>query len=259
MPTTERTRSSEYDHLAPLFTELAACTDPDQRSALRDKLVTGHLPLAEHIAVRFSNRGQPTEDLRQVAVVGVINAVDRFDPERGTDFLSFAIPTIMGEVRRYFRDSSWSIRVPRRLKELHLEISAATGTLFQRLGRAPSPSELAKHLSRPVEEIYEGLEVANAYQAMSVDESREDGESESPLVRSLGAEDPELAKVDYHESLRPLVEALPERERTILTLRFYGNMTQSQIAEKVGLSQMHVSRLLSQTLQRLRGKLGPEL
>ncbi|OLR91996.1 SigB/SigF/SigG family RNA polymerase sigma factor [Actinokineospora bangkokensis] len=259
MPTTERTRSTEYDHLVPLFHRLAESADPDERAALRDELVTGHLPLADHIAIRFANRGQATEDLRQVATLGVINAVDRFDPTRGTDFLSFAIPTIMGEVRRYFRDTSWSIRVPRRLKELHLEISAATGELFQRLGRAPTPSELARHLDLPVDDVYEGLEVGQAYQAVSVDESREDGETESPLVRSLGAEDPELEKVEYHEALRPLVAALPERERTILTLRFYGNMTQSQIAQRVGLSQMHVSRLLAQTLSRLRGKLGSEL
>jgi RNA polymerase sigma-B factor len=244
---------SEYEHLAPLFIKLAATAEDDpQRAELRHQLVTGHLPLAEHIATRFSHRGVPREDLVQVATVGLINAVDRFEPDRGSDFLSFAVPTIMGEVRRHFRDASWSMRVPRRLKELNLSISAASGELAQRLGRAPMPSEIATHLDLSLEEVYEGLEAGNAYHSVSLDEALSTDSDSDPLADTLGEEDAALEGVENHESLRPLIEALPERERQILTLRFFQNMTQTQIAERVGISQMHVSRLLARTLERLR-------
>ncbi|HET9143916.1 MAG TPA: SigB/SigF/SigG family RNA polymerase sigma factor [Actinophytocola sp.] len=245
--------NNEYEHLAPLFHELAAATDGDPRRArLRDELVTGHLPLAEHIATRFSHRGVPREDLVQVATVGLINAVDRFEPDRGSDFLSFAVPTIMGEVRRHFRDASWSMRVPRRLKELNLSISAASGELAQRLGRAPTPSEIATHLGLSQEDVFEGLEAGNAYHSVSLDEALSADSDSDPLADTLGEEDTALESVENHESLRPMIEQLPERERQILTLRFFMNMTQTQIAERVGISQMHVSRLLARTLERLR-------
>lgn len=245
--------NSGYEHLAPLFDEMAALDDDDaQRTELRDKLVTGHLPVAEHIAARFSHRGVPREDLIQVATLGLINAVDRFQPDRGSDFLSFAVPTIMGEVRRHFRDASWSVRVPRRLKELNLAISAASTELAQRLGRAPTPSELARHLDLSQEEVYEGLEAGNAYHSVSLDEALSADSDSEPLGDTLGEEDAALEGVDYHESLRPLIEQLPERERRILTLRFFRDMTQTQIAERVGISQMHVSRLLAKTLEQLR-------
>lgn len=241
-----------YEHLAPLFVRLAETDDPAERSMLRDELVTGYLALAHNIGRRFSNRGQPVEDLVQVATVGLINAVDRFEPGRGPDFMSFAIPTIMGEVRRYFRDHSWAVRVPRRLKELHLSLTAATAELFQQLGRSPSPSELAAHLGISRDEVFEGLEAANAYSSLSI-EAPQGGDGESNTVADqLGDEDPELEKIEFHEALAPLIKRLAPRERQILTLRFYGNLTQTQIAAKVGLSQMHVSRLLSRTLKQLR-------
>lgn len=241
-----------YEHLAPLFARLAQTDDPAERSRLRDELVTGYLPLAHNIGRRFSNRGQPVEDLVQVATVGLINAVDRFEAGRGPDFMSFAIPTIMGEVRRYFRDHSWAVRVPRRLKELHLSLTAATAELFQQLGRSPSPSELAAHLGISRDEVFEGLEAANAYSSLSI-EAPQGGDGESNTVADqLGDEDPELEKIEFHEALAPLIKRLAPRERQILTLRFYGNLTQTQIAAKVGLSQMHVSRLLSRTLKQLR-------
>jgi RNA polymerase sigma-B factor len=245
--------AGEYEHLTPLFTELAetAGSDP-RRLALRDDLVTGHLPLAEHIATRFSHRGVPREDLVQVATVGLINAVDRFEPDRGSDFLSFAVPTIMGEVRRHFRDASWSMRVPRRLKELNLSISAASSELSQRLGRAPTPSEIATHLELSQEDVYEGLEAGNAYHSVSLDEALSADSDSDPLADTLGEEDAGLEGVENHESLRPLIQDLAERERQILTLRFFMNMTQTQIADRVGISQMHVSRLLARTLERLR-------
>jgi RNA polymerase sigma-B factor len=243
----------EYEHLAPVFVELAATDGDDpRRSELRDRLVTGHLPLAEHIATRFSHRGVPREDLVQVATVGLINAVDRFEPDRGSDFLSFAVPTIMGEVRRHFRDASWSMRVPRRLKELNLSITSASGELAQRLGRAPTPSEIAQKLGLSQEDVYEGLEAGNAYHSVSLDEALSADSDSDPLADTLGEEDAALEGVENHESLRPLIEQLPERERQILTLRFFHNLTQTQIADRVGISQMHVSRLLARTLERLR-------
>jgi RNA polymerase sigma-70 factor (sigma-B/F/G subfamily) len=172
-------------------------------------LVTGHLPLAEHIATRFSHRGVPREDLVQVATVGLINAVDRFEPDRGSDFLSFAVPTIMGEVRRHFRDASWSMRVPRRLKELNLAISSASGELAQRLGRAPTPSEIAAHLGLSQEEVFEGLEAGNAYHSVSLDEALSADSDSDPLADTLGEEDTALESVENHESLRPMIEQLP--------------------------------------------------
>ncbi|WP_026423860.1 SigB/SigF/SigG family RNA polymerase sigma factor [Actinokineospora inagensis] len=247
----------EYSHLAPLFTELADLPEEDQhREVVRDKLVTGHLPLAEHIALRFAHRGVARDDLTQVAMVGLIHAVDRFDPTRGIDFLSFAVPTIMGEVRRYFRDTAWAVRVPRRLKELHLTITAAGNELSQRLGRAPTPSEIAAHLGMSREEVYEGLEAGQVYQSVSLDEALSAGDPDSdPLADTLGEDDSALLGIEDHESLRPLIERLPERERRILLLRFFRNMTQTQIAEKIGVSQMHVSRLLARTLETLRAGL----
>ncbi|SER41825.1 RNA polymerase, sigma 28 subunit, SigD/FliA/WhiG [Lentzea xinjiangensis] len=247
------TRSGgDYDHLAPLFAELAATPPGPARESLRDRLVTEHLPVAQHIARRFGHRGEPHEDLVQVATVGLINAVDRFDPERGSDFLSFAVPTIMGEVRKYFRDSSWSVRMPRRLKELHLAINAGTSRLSQSLGRAPTPSELAEHLGLSREEVHEGLAAGNAYQSASLDDMLMSEDSSISLGSTIGEEDPEIAMIEQREALHPLLQKLPERERKIVIMRFFGNMTQTQIAQKVGISQMHVSRLLAKTLRQLR-------
>lgn len=248
----KKSRSGDYDHLAPLFAELAGTPAGPKRDTLRDRLVTEHLPVAQHIARRFGHRGEPHEDLVQVATVGLINAVDRFDPERGSDFLSFAVPTIMGEVRKYFRDSSWSVRMPRRLKELHLAINAGTSRLSQSLGRAPTPSELAEHLGLSREEIHEGLAAGNAYQSASLDDMLMSEDSSISLGSTIGEEDPEIAMIEQREALHPLLEKLPERERKIVVMRFFGNMTQTQIAQKVGISQMHVSRLLAKTLRQLR-------
>jgi len=259
MTALRRHTTGDYDHLEPLFAEFAKLSDDDEwRHELRERLVTEHLPVAQHIARRFTHRGEPPEDLTQVATVGLINAVDRFDPERGTDFLSFAVPTITGEVRKYFRDCSWAVRVPRRLKELHLSISGATAELSQQLGRAPTPSELAAHLGMGNEEVYEGLQASNAYNSSSLDEMLiDDADSSMTLGDALGEEDVDLAGVENREALRPLLARLPERERHIVALRFFGNLTQTQIAKRVGISQMHVSRLLARTLAELReGLLG---
>lgn len=250
---------SEYGHLAPLLEEHAALATGDpRREELRAELVTGYLPVAQHIARRFSGRGEPIDDLVQVATVGLINAVDRFSPDRGSDFLSFAVPTISGEVRRHFRDLGWSMRVPRRLKDLHVSINGAIPDLSQRLGRAPRPSEIAEQLGVPVAEVLEGLEAAEAYRSSSLDEMLSSEQGSATVGELVGEADAELDRVEFQQALRPLLGELDERERTIVLLRFFANLTQTQIADQVGISQMHVSRLLARTLDRLRNRLDPE-
>ncbi|HSK54297.1 MAG TPA: RNA polymerase sigma factor SigF [Jiangellales bacterium] len=236
-----------------LLLELSGLPSEDpRRQVVRDRLVTLHLPLVEHLARRFRNRGEPHDDLVQVATIGLIKAVDRYDPDRGVEFSTYATPTIVGEIKRHFRDKGWAVRVPRRLQELRLSISTATAELTQQHGRSPTVAELAGHLGVGEEDVLEGLESANAYSTLSLD-APELGESDGPaVIDSLGTEDEALQGVEYRESLKPLLAQLPERERTILLLRFFKGMTQSQIAERVGISQMHVSRLLARTLAQLR-------
>ena len=233
--------------------------DPAHRRA-RDELVTLHLPLVQFLARRFRDRGEPLEDLVQVGTIGLINAVDRFDPERGVEFSTFATPTVVGEIKRHFRDKGWAIRVPRRLQELRISLGQATAELSQRWGRAPTVAELAAHLGISDDEVIEGLEGAQAYSTTSLDaQTGGDGDDAAPsLVDRLGAEDLDLEAVEHRAALRPLLAALPARERRILTLRFFHGMTQSQIAEEVGISQMHVSRLLAASLATLRAGLADD-
>ena len=236
-----------------LFEDLRAYDEGDpRRMKSRDALVELHLPLVEHLARRFRNRGEPYDDLLQVGTIGLIKSVDRFDTDRGVEFSTYATPTIVGEIKRHFRDKGWSIRVPRRLQELRLSLAAATADLTQELGRAPTVAELAKRLDVGADEILEGLESANAYSTLSLD-APDVRESEGPsMADGLGADDDALVGVEDRESLKPLVAQLPPREKKILLLRFFRGMTQSQIAAEVGVSQMHVSRILSRTLEQLR-------
>ncbi|MEU1278500.1 RNA polymerase sigma factor SigF [Streptomyces sp. NPDC005805] len=238
-----------------MFIELRALPEQSpERAELRNQLVRMHLPLVEHLARRFRNRGEPLDDLTQVATIGLIKSVDRFDPDRGVEFSTYATPTVVGEIKRHFRDKGWAVRVPRRLQELRLALTTATAELSQQHGRSPTVHELAERLGISEEEVLEGLESANAYSTLSLDVP--DTDDESPAVAdTLGAEDEALEGVEYRESLKPLLEDLPPREKRILLLRFFGNMTQSQIAQEVGISQMHVSRLLARTLAQLREKL----
>ncbi len=238
-----------------MFVELRGLAEGSTEYAeLRNQLVRMHLPLVEHLARRFRNRGEPLDDLTQVATIGLIKSVDRFDPTRGVEFSTYATPTVVGEIKRHFRDKGWAVRVPRRLQELRLALTTATAELSQQHGRSPTVHELAEKLSISEEEVLEGLESANAYSTLSLDVP--DTDDESPAVAdTLGAEDEALEGVEYRESLKPLLEDLPPREKRILLLRFFGNMTQSQIAQEVGISQMHVSRLLARTLAQLREKL----
>jgi RNA polymerase sigma-B factor len=223
-----------------------------ERERIRGQLVELHLPLVEYLARRFRNRGEWLDDLTQVATIGLIKSIDRFDLERGVEFSTYATPTIVGEIKRHFRDKGWAVRVPRRLQELKLSLTKAIGELAQREGRAPTVSELAAHLQMSEEEVLEGLESANAYSTVSLD-APDSGDEDAPAVAdSLGIVDEALEGVEYRESLKPLLERLPPREKKILLLRFFGNLTQSQIAAELGISQMHVSRLLARTLTQLR-------
>ena len=251
----ERSESAVPDRARAraLFERLAELPEGDpERQRIRDQLVELHLPLVEYLARRFRNRGEWLDDLIQVATIGLIKSIDRFDLERGVEFSTYATPTIVGEIKRHFRDKGWAVRVPRRLQELKLSLTKAISDLAQREGRAPTVSELAAHLQMTEEEVLEGLESANAYSTVSLD-APDSGDEDAPAVAdSLGMVDESLEGVEYRESLKPLLEKLPAREKKILLLRFFGNMTQSQIAAELGISQMHVSRLLARTLAQLR-------
>ena len=230
-------------------------TSEVERAMARDDLVHLHLSLVEHCARRFRNRGEPLEDLVQVGAIGLIKAIDRFDDQRGIEFSTYATPTIVGEIKRHFRDKGWAIRVPRRLQELRIQLSSAAAELTQTLGRAPTPNELAEHLDCPVEEVIDGIESSSAYATLSLDAGDDAGSGSLSLLDTMGVEDAGLEHVELRQSLRPLLETLPAREKSILVMRFFRNMTQSQIAAEVGVSQMHVSRLLSRTLDELRASL----
>jgi RNA polymerase sigma-B factor len=225
--------------------------DAPERSARRDELVHLHMPIVEYVARRFYGRGEPMNDLVQVASIGLINALDRFDPARGLEFTSYATPTIIGEIKRYFRDKGWIVRVPRRLQEVRSAMGPATADLNQQLGRSPTVAELAARIGATDDEVVEALESGNAYSPASI-EAQTDPASGWSLADTLGFDDAGIEQIEYRESLKPLLASLGERERTILVLRFFHNRTQSQIAEEIGLSQMHVSRLLARTLAQLR-------
>ncbi len=241
---------------ADLFAALRDGSASDSsRDGAREGLVHLHLPLVEHCARRFRNRGEPFEDLVQVGTIGLLKSIDRFDLERGVEFSTYATPTIIGEIKRYFRDKGWAIRVPRRLQELRMQIGATSAELTQSLGRSPTPRELAEKLDCSVEDILEGIESSNAYSTLSLDASDDSDSGAASMLDALGVDDENLAQVEVRESLKPLLDKLEPREKKILLLRFFKNMTQSQIAEEIGVSQMHVSRLLNRTLEQLRESL----
>lgn len=239
--------------IAKLFARLAnPVSSRIERQQARDAIVISYVPLAAQIARRFRDRGEPVDDLTQVAAVGLLKAVDGFDGERGVDFVAYAIPTMAGEVKRHFRDKGWMVRVPRRLQEMRLEISRATAVLTRSLNRTPTQADLAGYLGVSEAEIRECAVSSRAYSATSLSAAA-GGDSAGALVQDfLGGPDPGLAAVEDRQFLCPLIRALPDRERSIIAMRFYQRMTQSQIAAELGISQMHVSRLLSRTLNELR-------
>ena len=217
--------------------------------ALRDELVSAHLGLAEYLARRFANRGEPLDDLVQVASLGLLKALDRFDPERGVEFSTYATHTIVGELKRHFRDKGWSIRAPRRMQELYLRLGKVVASMGQELGRSPTIAELAMETKVSEEEVLEALEAGQAYRSASLDVATEEGES---LATRLGEEDASLEDAERRATLSPLLAQLLPRERLILQLRFFDGLTQSEIANRLQISQMHVSRLLARSLAQLR-------
>ncbi|MET8546342.1 SigB/SigF/SigG family RNA polymerase sigma factor [Kitasatospora sp. NPDC004799] len=221
-------------------------------SYVRATLVEMNLSLVRFAIRRFTAHREPQEDLLQVGAVGLIKAIDRFDPDLGAEFTTFALPTVLGEIRRHFRDTTWAVHVPRRLQELRIVLAKAQESLAQELDRAPTVAELADHLAIPQEDVVEGLTAANGHTAGSLDTGTEDDDRPGRLGERLGEEDPDLSRVEDLVALKPLVGALSERERLILSMRFCEDLTQSQIGARLGLSQMHVSRLLARTLRRLR-------
>jgi RNA polymerase sigma-B factor len=219
----------------------------------RTALVERFLPLARQLARRYQRPDEPLDDLVQVASVGLIKAIDRFDPARETAFSSFAVPTILGELKRYFRDTGWSVRVPRDLQELAVKVDRTVATLSSDLGRAPSPAEIAHAVGASVEDVLEALEAAGAYQAISLDRPRADRDDPAETyAETLGGEDPGFELAEHGATISGLMHILPARERAVLHLRFVEDLTQSEIGERIGVSQMHVSRLIRQAIARLR-------
>ncbi|WP_206505055.1 RNA polymerase sigma factor SigF [Streptomyces chrestomyceticus] len=231
--------------------------DPAHRYA-RDCLVEMNLSLVHYAVRRFRSRAEETEDMVQVGTIGLIKAIDRFDLSRGTPFSAFAVPYIVGEIKRYFRDTSWAVHVPRRLQELRIDLARAREKLAHDLNRAPTTAELARHLDIDQDDVIEGLYAGNGYSADSLDAPPEDGDANSAsgtLAAFLGAEDPALEKAENVHALKPLLDGLEERERRILYLRFGAELTQTEIGKALGISQMQVSRLLTRILAGLREKM----
>jgi len=232
------------------FAEFAADRTPE----LRAELIEAHVGLAEYLARRFGNRGEPLDDLIQVASIGLLKAVDRFDPERAVEFSTYATHTIVGELKRHFRDKGWAVRAPRRMQELYLRIGKIISTASQEMGRSPTVAEIAKEAEVTEEEVLEALEAGQAYRFASLDAPAGSGGDESgdTVGSQMGSADSGLVDAERRATMDPLLATLPAREQSILRLRFYEDLTQSEIADRLGISQMHVSRLLSRSLAKLR-------
>ncbi|MFD9434518.1 SigB/SigF/SigG family RNA polymerase sigma factor [Streptomyces sp. NPDC060002] len=234
------------------FARLVTLEEGPERDAVRDELVTAWLPMAHRIAGRFRDRGEAIEDLRQVAALGLVKAVDRFDPERGA-FESYAVPTITGEIKRHFRDRMWALRVPRRVQELRNKVRVARRELTQNPGAAePSAADIATHTGLTEDEVNAGLEALESFSTLSLDAETSAGDDGYSLADTLGDSDSSFDVVVDRESAKEGLRRLPERERAILYMRFFEDMTQSRIADQLGISQMHVSRLISRSCERVR-------
>jgi RNA polymerase sigma-B factor len=237
-------------------------TDPDeeieqfrefnrtQRVEIRDAIIENHLGLAHHLAHRFSNRGEPYDDLYQVACMALVKAVERFDPDRSVKFSSFAVPYMVGELKRYFRDKGWSVRAPRRVQELYLEIGPHVENLTHELGRTPTVAEIAESLDEPVGAVLEAVEAGRMYRSDSLDSPSDDASETTPVPQT----DDGLDRVDSQTVLTEALGGLSPQERDIIRMRFVDEMSQSEIAKRIGVSQMQVSRYLAQSLQRLRSQ-----
>jgi RNA polymerase sigma-B factor len=241
------------DEEAQMFALYARTRDP----AILERLVERFMPLAKNLAGRYSGGVEPYDDLLQVASVGLVNAITRFDPERGFTFATFAVPTILGEVRRHFRDRGWSIRVPRELQERNLEVEKALSALPTRIGRSPSVREVALHVGLTEEEVLEAMEAGSAHHTRSIEAVQGDQDSDDgrALADLLGAEEAGYEAVEYGATIAPVLKRLSDRDRRILHMRFVEDRTQSEIAQEIGVSQMHVSRILRATLKLLRERI----
>ncbi|MGY0019751.1 RNA polymerase sigma factor SigF [Streptomyces sp. YJ-C3] len=238
---------------AEAFAKLSGMPDGPDRDELRQDVVEAWLPMADRLAGRFRNRGESYDDLRQVAALGLVKAVDRYDPARGNAFESYAVPTVTGEIKRHFRDHMWTLHVPRRVQDLRNRVRFAQHDLAGEIpGRAPTLTEIAEHANLTEDEVRTGLEALESFTALSLDAELPGSEDGFSLSDALGSADPALDVVVDREAVKPRLAALPERERQILYMRFFGDMTQSRIAEQLGISQMHVSRLISRCCHRLR-------
>ncbi|MET9296115.1 SigB/SigF/SigG family RNA polymerase sigma factor [Streptomyces sp. NPDC003077] len=256
---THRSRRAQNKHphddapdTAADFRRLVTLPPGEERDALRQRIVCAWIPMSERLARQFRNRGESTEDLAQVAALGLVKAVDRYDPDRGCAFESFAVPTIVGEIKRHFRDHMWGLHVPRRIQELRNRVRAAT----QELGNAPddrrpSVQEIAAHTGMTEEEVQLGMDALESYSTLSLDAELPGADDGYALVDTLGNSEPGFDLIVDREAVKPKLRSLPERERQILYLRFFCDMTQSRIADRLGISQMHVSRLISRTCTRL--------
>ncbi|CAL9357368.1 B/F/G family RNA polymerase sigma-70 factor [Streptomyces sp. DH-12] len=247
-----RRRHDDAPDTTTLFSRLASLEDGPERDAVRDELVTAWLPMAHRIAGRFRDRGESIEDLRQVAALGLVKAIDRFDPSRGA-FESYAVPTITGEVKRHFRDRMWALRVPRRIQELRNKVRVARRELTQNPGSPePSVADIAAHTGLTEEEVSAGMEALESFSTLSLDAELSTDDDGYSLADTLGASDSSYDVVVDRESAKEGLRRLPERERAILYMRFFEDMTQSRIADRLGISQMHVSRLISRSCARVR-------
>jgi RNA polymerase sigma-B factor len=232
-----------------LFAELRRTGDP----RARERLVQLHENLARFLASKFANRGEPLEDLVQVAMIGLIHAVDRYDPARGTRFSTYAAPTIVGEIKRHFRDRAWNMKVPRSLQELNHQVIRANHVLGSQLGRPPNVSEIAAYLGYTEEQTLDAIELGNAYETLSLDTGGSgEGEEAQPLSEQIGAEDFDFSRIEFHDQIRSAMRKLGQRERLIIYLRFFKDLSQTEVARRLSISQMHVSRLQQRALRQLR-------
>ncbi|GGO44045.1 RNA polymerase sigma factor [Streptomyces daqingensis] len=253
-----RTRSARHPHddapdTAADFLRIASLPDGPEKERARQEVVRAWMPMARRLAQRFRNRGETLEDLQQVASLGLVKAVARYDPDRGSAFESFAVPTIVGEIKRHFRDHLWGVHVPRRVQELRNRVRNSRRELsLSEDGRTPSVAEVAEHSGMSEEDVLVGMEALESFSTLSLDAELPGSDDGYSLSDTLGRAEPGFDHVVYRESVKPRLERLPERERHILYLRFFCDMTQIKIAEQLGISQMHVSRLISRTCERLQ-------
>ena len=247
------------EELRALHREYRQTEEETERERIRERLVEGYTDLVYFLARKFQNRGEPLDDIVQVGFLGLIKAIERFDPDLGNEFTTFATPTIAGEIKRYFRDKGWAIRFPRRLQELYQQVVRTNEALKNELNRQPTVAEVAERLGVDADDVLEAMEMSTAYTPVSIDATPGgDAEDGRRLAESIGGEDPNLERVEMRDVLARAMEHLNPRERAILAMRFYDELSQSEIAKRLGISQMHVSRLQRAAQEQLRRYLSQE-